>query len=369
MRKTDLIYLGDKVKTKKTFKPILADKTRFRPDNEEFDGVVVGKRGKYLLIDFKRELPFTHYLGGLLDSPTGAGVAFKDLIVTDTFTTEDKDEQAFVNMYKEINFDTANKIPGKIRVIEDTIDEFARKIDGLMRDVALLEDDTRTKDFEIKKLKQKKREVTISTSLLSKRYKKLINSPDIENVKIVHSGRDMAVLVTTKDLKYHINSPDMFDYKLGAYKILIPVNEAEQIKAINYKKHVQKFEIHHPCIQQSGLCLGAAVSAEVNRLRETGKILSLIYLLINFLKEPDYGEPYLPASSFYCAQDVTISPKNPLKWFDRSYWEKNEIWDGDRFTEDSKNVEELLESPHCPSCGSTEDKNSEEKCPQCGYKY
>jgi hypothetical protein len=75
------------------------------------------------------------------------------------------------------------------------------------------------------------------------------------------------------------------------------------------------------------------LGADINTLLQEKNYSSIIHLIINFLEEPDYGKPYLPAISFACAQNVTMKPRDKTKWFDNDYWDKNESWNGEEASE------------------------------------
>lgn len=376
MRKTETIYLGDKVKTKSTYKPLLKNDERFNPEGEIYEGIVVGKRGKYLMVDFHKKLPFTHYLGNMLQEPTGCGIEYKHLVVTETFKAENKEEQEFVGLMKELQFEEMNKLPTEIRQKEDNLRQHVSQIKNKLREVSDAERNVEREEFDLKSLKEKKVAASVDTDFIVKQYRQMKKNPKIKTIEILDTKGVVDILLTTKDLTYKNPRTVMPDYNLGAYKILIPMDINRGMQAINYKKHVKKFSYHHPCIHDSRLCLGNAVENEVYKLRNTNNIINLSHLLINFLEEPNYGGPHLSEELFYCNQPVTIRPRNKYDWFDMAYWNEKEVWDGAKYTADEKKIREKLRKlgaqveEICPECGYDGDERDDDgDCPNCGASY
>jgi len=342
MKKKEKIYVGNKIKTNAKFKPINQDGTRLDLKGESFEGTVIGKRGKFIFIDFHQELPFTHYLNGLLSKPTGRALFSNETTPIDSCKSKDKQKQDFFNLMIEFRYKELEKIPGKIRSIEDTINNRIGNIKSLSRDIDFHEDEIQKEEFERKKLENKKMFISFNSDYIMKQYNKMKTNPKVDTIKILNINQDTNVLLTTKNLTYKNPNSKIPNYNLGAYKILIPIDADKRLKIINFKKHVQKFYYHHPCINRGEVCLGNAMISEVTKLRNSGNIINLIHLLINFLEEPNYNDPHLSEELFYCNQKVTIKPKNEEDWFNEEYWDKFEKWDGAKYTKDTQIIQQKL---------------------------
>jgi hypothetical protein len=371
MRKTDKIYLGDKVRTKKSFKPYISTDERFNPEGVLYDGVVVGKRGSFLLVDFEQKYPFTHYLGDLLTEPTGCAVEFKNLNIVKSFKSDDVNEIKFVGVIKQLNFEEFLKTPKEIRRTEDEINSQIGRIKSLLREVKEKEVVLEKDEFKLKELKTKKSIKNINESRIASQYKAMKKNKKIKSIEILGDEDLPNILLTTNDLMYRNANSNIPDYNLGAYKILIPLNVDESVLAINYKKHVNKFEFHHPCIKRAKMCLGTAMKEEVAKLRKTNNIINLAHLLINFLEEPNYGTPHLNEELFYCSQPVTIKPKTEMQWFDNIFWDEKEYWDGEKYTKETEIATKILDDSRvrCLSCGHVRELSDEVECSNCGDNY
>jgi len=87
------------------------------------------------------------------------------------------------------------------------------------------------------------------------------------------------------------------------------------------------------------MCLGSKVQEGAMHFQKRNMYKELIYLLINFLQEPNYNGPFIAAHIFYCAQPVTLKHKNILDWLNHDKW-ASEIFDGSKFENDIKDVKE-----------------------------
>jgi len=384
MKKITDIYLGDKVKTKKSFKPLLKNDERFDPKGVQYDGIIVGKRGAFVLVDLKKTYPFTHHAGGMFATPTICAINLKDLTILETYKSDDKDEREFVGLMKEVRFEELQKLPLELHRIEDSCMQYAGTIKRLYNDMESTQRDLDKQEYTLKELKEKQAAAVLDTTHIANQYKQMKKNKKIKSVEIIDTDNGKCVLITTNDLTYTAPQRRMFDYNIGAFKILVPLNNGNDVRCINYKKHVRKFEKHHPCISNGGMCLGNAMNTEVRKLRATNNIINLAHLLINFLEEPNYGSPHISDEQFYSAQKVTINPTDQRDWFSSSYWSKHEAWDGKAYTEDQKKLSEKLmekngplveEQPAslvlCPDCENefemSEIRDNDGNCPECGH--
>lgn len=169
-------------------------------------------------------------------------------------------------------------------------------------------------------------------------YEKLKKHPDINDIMIEKDH----IIIKTNDLIYHHRDDTVADFNLGAFYIFIPENLSLEIKAINYKRQYNRGKLFHSCVKEGGIiCMGDNVRKDINKYRKENQILFLIYLLINFLKEPNYEGPYLEAEKIRCMQKVTYKPKDIFDYLDYHKVSDNESWDEKQFYKDMiKNYED-----------------------------
>lgn len=337
-KKEKEIFLGDIVKTNKSFKPE-DENGNLVPVTEPLEGTVVTRRANGVGVDFGTVFPFTHSLDGVLPEPTGIFVLADWVDLVETFSHKDKDLAMFVNLSKERAFRELYEIPREISKLVKQADDKKGKVNSLFRDIKNLESEIRKSSFEIDKLSERRGSVDVSVDSMARQYSKLIAHKDIAEIEFRKDDSGIQnMIVTTKDLTYKDSRGETTPpFNLGAYKIKIPINlehpgDKRSLSIINYKKHVQKKKFH-PCVNGfDGACLGDSVGNEVNKYIQVGQYPQLIYLLLGFLKEPNYGGPHISAELFSAALPVTIRPRNPLNWFSKDYWNEKETWDGEEFT-------------------------------------
>ena len=363
MRKNDPVYLGDKIVTNKHFKPIMADKEAFDLKEEFLDGVVVATRGDFFCVDFGKEFPFTHSLEKTLKGPTGYAVNRRDFKVVESYSTKDPKKSMFINVLRERQYTEAQKAPSEIEKIRQSAESKVGSIKQYVREIKNYESNLLKDNFKIKALEAKPGVSEISNNTIERQYEKLLSHKKIKTAEIIEKDNgNKYILVTTEDLTFHDEYRDIPDFVLGAYKMLIPINNGNGLKIVNYKKHVLK-EYYHPCIVGSNICMGNMVGDEIHRFNVEDRYLDTIYLMLNFLEEPDYGTPHLCAIKFMCGQNVTINPRNQFNWFDMGYWKNKEVWDGNKYTTENK---EAYKKHTGGRLGTAPAQASNERCPSCG---
>lgn len=243
----------------------------------------------------------------------------------------------------ELAVKNATTTPRELSNLIQSTKELNSEIKSYVAQIRSDENEILKMSYKIKEIENRERKAEIDKKKVVKRYKKLTKSPDIKSIKIIEKDGIRNVLVTTNDLLYTHKDSSVSPYISGAYKILIPINNFKNTLAINYKKHFNGFEKHHPCINNSGVCWGPTMNAEIEKLNNEYDLESMIYFAIDFLKRPDYGRPHIPAADFKFAQDVTIEPVDELDWFNRSYWEENQEWDGKAWAERTAEATESSE--------------------------
>lgn len=338
MRKQKEVYLGDKIITTKKFKPLGSDGNPVDLEGALLEGVVVQKRGHFIGVDFGKEFPFTHLLDGTLTKPHGYAINKECYKVLESYSCDDRNKEVFVNVMREGKYLEAEKIPKQIADIQANMISRKNNIKDYNRSVAVEENRLLKDNVKLKELTERKDVTKIDVNKLEKQYDKLIKNSFIKEVTLYESEDAIKyILVTTEDLTFKDENKDLPEFNLGAYKIRIPLDSNRDVMAVNYKRHVQK-KYFHPCISEGNLCLGPAMIDEVVRMRRKESYPALIHLLINFLREPSYNQPFLDARYFYCAQDVNIRPRNNDDWFNMDYWRSKASWDGKKYTEEGRDV-------------------------------
>jgi len=364
MRKNTKVYVGDRIVTNKNFKPFMSNKDLFDVEDNKYKGTIIEIRDSMLNIAFDDEHPFCHTLENRTDRMNGYSLLFKESDLDSSVDLSDEKKRAFVGLIRELAFKKISELPIKIRSKEDSLRSLVSTARSLAADLSRKELQIEGDNHKLADLIKSKRGLTVNVDELVSKYDKFMSNKKIASVDPIESDGYKSVLITTNDLVYHREGSSLGDFTLGAYKILIPLDSGQRVRAINYKRHKDRFKYHHPCINNSTLCLGESVGDEVMKLRNEGNIIGLAYLLIIFLEKPDYGNPYIQEEEFFCAQTVTIKPENEIDWFSNIYWDENEKWDGRKFAEDFKNLNTT--SAYCENCERSVTINEDGDCPDCG---
>lgn len=354
MRKKDSeIYIGQKIKTNKKFKPLLANGNVFDTRGEEFCGVIIAKRGKYYIVDFGKEYEFTHYSDGLLQNPTGYALSSTEFSVEEEVAIEDKNERDFCFMFREAAFMNLERIPGEIRSLEDKTRSLSSSIKSMAMEIEDKEKDLLKKNIELKAKKEYASTMSVDLADAQKQYHKLFLNPKVKEVEVI--GRK--IIITTNDLGYKNENTGIY-FVSGAYKILLDMDDPTEFRVVNYKKHYAK-HIFNPCVKEGSVCMGSSVGTTVNALLSKRAFIPFVHTIIDFLEEPNYGRPYLNERDFLAGNIVTMSPSDQLDWFNMSYWGENEEWDEEEY----KRLKHLPENI-CIKCGK---KHYLDVCPHCLY--
>lgn len=191
-------------------------------------------------------------------------------------------------------------------------------------------------------------------------YRSILKNPSIESIEIVEYHNNKAILVTTKVLTYsnprkHFKDGSPYSFPIGGYKILISKNG--DIRAANYTHHYSRGSVHHPCVNNSfDICMGGDVKQAVRRAIEANDYASAIHFLIDFLKEPNYGNPYTQDTACCCLQPITNNITNWEDYFRTSTY-SNLTWDSDKYR---KEKTELLKRLSMSDGGIEDDEYEDE---------
>lgn len=319
MKKT-VILIGDKIITNKTAECGEGKEGKIICQHYDNDSIYGIK------FDFKdssfHKLQYEKKDKGILNENEGLWLEKNDFKV---IPISDENKRQF-NSFMMTNFlKTIEKIPEEIKRSKNIIESQERSIKER-------EEYNKTSENEIEKYKkiieELKNEKNPNPENYFQWYEKLKKHPDIKDIII----KDNYIIIQTNDLIYHHQNDLIEDFDLGAYYIFIPNDINSEIRAINYKRQYYKGNNFHPCIKYNGvICMGDNVRADISKYRKENQLLFLVYLLINFLKEPNYNRPYLTAEKFRCSQNVTYKPINIFDYLSDPNWKSFEKFNEKKF--------------------------------------
>lgn len=323
-------YMGDNIITTKKFKYGAGKKGILRIIRGDSFGIQFTEALKK---NANEKIGGSHDLDQILKENTGYFLHHNEFKITNTYTNANKNKELFVKMLQQKYYSDLANVPVKIKQIENNVTSKHRNIKDKHAMIKIQEEEVVKLLKTISKLKESP-EKKVSITSFEKRFNKLKSHKLIKNIKLIENF----IIITTEDLIYH--GQDIKDFNLGAFKIFLNREHLSTIpKTINYKRQMLKGKYFHPCIEDGGqMCLGDQLRNEIEKLGEEGEIAALIFLLINFLQEPNYRDPYIRAHIFSLAQKVTLKPTNVLDYLSSNYWYENEIWDEIKFQEEKKKL-------------------------------
>ena len=232
------------------------------------------------------------------------------------------------------------KIKSSIRIVENLNYEFKNIQNRL--------------EFEEKELKKLKAQPVNEDKDNKKILEQLKKHKKIELVDFLESPRceiERYLVIKTKDLYY--KDKHLYPLKnnlLGRYVIIIPQcidtkDSLIYLKAFNYTKTFSKGAYHHPCIKNDGaICLGPEMKEYLLNEFQKNNIPALVSLIILFLENPNYNNPYLSMERFQFAQD--IKTKGNLKSIINSSWHYERPWDEEKYINEYESyIKERREAP------------------------
>lgn len=314
--KKNIILLGDKIITTKTAEC-----------KEKKQGIIICyHRDDNMIygVKFDYENPFFHKLQydnetkGILNENKGLWLRSSDFKV---IPTKNNTKRKFNSLMTKNFFTTIKNISQEIKQSQDLIESIKRTIKERQQNNKRQGKEIEQHQELITALKkQKNPEIENYYNW----YEKLLKHPNIEKIII----KDNYLIIKTGNLTYHHCDNKVQDFNLGAYYLYFSNELSTEIRAINYKKQFKRGTYFHPCIKEGGqICMGDIVKKEIHKYRKENQIVLAIFLLINFLKDPNYSSPYLYAEEFRCAQQVTYKPNNIFDYLSYDNWQSNETWD------------------------------------------
>ena len=332
------INIGDKIITNK--------KCHIGKDNKiEFEnktGYVYTIVGDLYGIEFEvEESKDLHFLEGQLFKQKGFFLEkdeFKKIDLTKDI--EDKGLASFATMIHRLEFES------KLKNMT-SLDEKKENIKTLERQAKQYTQEA--KKYTQSAIKEKKEvKIALNSKIpvfnldnYQKQYNSVLKSKLIDSITTYKEW----LVVNTEELTYHNQNSPIPDYVLGKYKLFLNLNN-HVTKAINTTRQLSQGSYFHPCIESGGIiCMGQQVKDEIKHFYENGDITGIIFLLLNFFQEPDYGNPYTDEKHFYCAQPVTIADKmeKETDWFESSVWREYEKWNSDKYNDEVAKIIKTLE--------------------------
>ena len=327
MKKLVKPAVGDEIITNKKFEM-----------GEKMEGVIRDILDENIYaVEFELAKKGMHKFDNLLTEANGFCIEEKEFKIVNHYQNSNKIKEKFVNLIRTQYFKKLLKIPARLQQVDKDIKQRKRDINSYAN--SLKNTKTLITKFEKEKISISQQLETLpDNAQFEKQFNKLTSHPLIKKIELIEEY----LIVTTKDLTYHDGRErnKLPDFNIGAFMIFIPLDESQQINTINYKRQVLRGNYFHPCIRGGGsMCLGDNVAEGVKRYRQKSQYIELIYLLINFLQEPDYHGPHIKAHLFYCAQPVTIKPTKIFDWLDNSYWNSKEKFDDPKYRKDINNIQ------------------------------
>lgn len=330
--------IGNKIKTNKGF---MVPTERMEDDDhrvyvkseKEYFGIVVDVvDDQFLSVAFDESADFLEKIKKSSEDIVTYYVPFAHAEIVEQYKNKDKKIQSFVNSYLENVYFKAVSQRNSVKELLRQTRDCKNSIESHSHSIKNLVEDLNEATIKLNTLYANKKEAdSINYDSIENIYNKLLKNKKIRGVEAVKMFDNNYLMITTDDLTFVDNTRDLPSFDIGAFKIAIPLFDTydyNDIQVTNYKKHWGK-KYFHPCIPSSfRVCLGP-LGEDMSRLLSEKNYSSIAHMMINFLEEPAYGKPHVSGLEFYCAQDVTMSPRNPEKWFDRDYWEKTEVWNGE----------------------------------------
>lgn len=254
-------------------------------------------------------------------------------------TGEDIQVDNFTHFMTYANTKSLNEYESEYSRVLSNIDNAKQTIERLIRDI----ENYKKNEFENRgRLEIIENDVKnmlsgeINTDEYASYYKGILKNSNIESLEVVDDNGVKKLLVTTKPLKY-VNSRKIIEGKpleltFGAYKILI--DKYGGVKVANFTHHYNKGARHHCCVDGNfSVCMGGNVSNAIRKSAEGKDYASIIHLMIDFLKEPNYGQPYIQDVDLVGMQEITAKAESWKDYFNTSFYQKNN-WDSEKYKEE-----------------------------------
>lgn len=255
----------------------------------------------------------------------------------------DRIEQHIEYMYKRNRKTKADKI----REHTEYIEYHKREIKGFEERKKMEEERMKEREKQLAKLEATpddddekiKKAITAQINNIRKHVDvadvRIYDVNNTEHEAFSATGEPSFIVVTTKNLVYTAGGNNI-QFDLGRYKIFIGRNKKLYAKGITYWCGHETRHISHPCIIGFDICMGDSVGREMQKYKEEGNIDSMVGLLINFLKEPNYAHPFMQDKEYLALrQKVGVEASHPLSYLLNSWWERVYVrkWNQETYNE------------------------------------
>jgi|TARA_R100001530_G_C4318513_1_gene155055 hypothetical protein len=280
-------------------------------------------------IDFTPQKNETfHNLNGILPNNTGFFMKEENIKVKDAHFKDPKlnnfaqhklrgETIKFYRKKKELP-----QLKENINYIKNDITQYNNYIKEKRKDIR----DTLNKIEDFEKKEFDREEIIKNIELM---YKKLLKNANIKDIEFRNQEDENPYLIVTTNNLLWKGQEGYKDFDLGAFKIFINMDSNSsrslQYHIINTEKHLYR-RYGHPCTTLTGnVCIGPVIAHEMNKQFQDGNTESVIYSLINFLKDPNYSGPHCCIEDFAKNfSEVQMKPKNPFNYLDIKYWQEHE---------------------------------------------
>lgn len=276
--------------------------------------------------------------------------------------------QFLYNEHVKIVPDVAKQIESQerdIRRTDENIETYSRETESHKKRKIILE----------KTLEELKKKKDDSPAELLKEFEiqlnKIAKHSKVENIKQL----DGRLIIDTSSLTYKRKRKkhDDISIELGKFKFFIFDG---WIKAINIENHYKGHG--HPCFppgnaEPGGICMGSAVQNEISKYFKEGNIAQIVFLLINFLEEPNYRSPHCKEENFHYIQKINAVPDNDSRYIDSGFWYDDVKWDEGKYRIAQAKIgnnkaDDDDEMINCDECGYDYDSEEDSECPNCGER-
>lgn len=293
-------------------------------------GRVVCIEGDYLTLDLKQEFSFTLPLNEVVNYKKTFFFCPKDNVCPlKSEKVEDTKEPVFEFMIKN-ELESLQETCETIQRRSNEISDHNQRIKNCIIDIDSYKTNVRQKMMlnqneliQVKKTIERNDDEKIETY-----YNSIMKNPSVKSLDIIQYDNKSCLLVTTNDLEYTSKNYDL-KFVIGAYKILF--NGINKPIACNYTKNYANGQDHHPCVSGSfSICTGSAFGDALDQAIKNRDYANAIHMLIDFLKEPDYGNPFVEDKLLIDMQPIDKQPASEDKWFSRDFW-RSLKWDTDKY--------------------------------------
>ena len=309
--------------------------------NKELVGKVFKTESDYITIDFKKQYFFTVsvYPIDLIypDKKTFFIFPSDNLGGLTTANLLPSDEIAFMNFMNNQSRSTLEQDCKLVSSFKNNVETYERSIKDYLRNIneykkSIIKDSLQYNDT-LQKIKDKLEEENPIANDYLAYYRSIFKNKNVASIDVVQRNNESCLLIETNDLEYCDSKKHDYyghivqglKFNIGKYIILIEPNGG--IHASNMTKFIGSHGSNHVCVSSSSeFCTGAAFGEAIKQVIKKKDYANAIHMIIDFLKDPNSGNPYSDSVLWYFAQDKVYKPKNKMDYLFKSA-KDNEKWD------------------------------------------